>query len=251
MTALSRALPLASLGAASLLALAACAGKSSLPPSATYGPNPTIVEPRKALIPTINARHAVGWPAGDKPVPAAGLKVEAFASGLDHPRWLYVLPNGDVLVAETNAPERPKDGQGLKGAVMKAVMKDAGAAVPSANRISLLRDADGDGVAETKTVFLSGLSSPFGMALVGDSFYVANSDAVVRFPYRPGTTAISAAGTKVTDLPAGPRNHHWTKNIVASPDGTKLYATVGSNSNVAEYGMGEEEGGQGRHERHP
>ena len=237
MTAPARAL----LGA-SLLVLAACAGQTDLPSSATYGPNPTIVEPQKAPIPTINARKAVGWPAGDKPIPAAGLKVEAFASGLDHPRWLYVLPNGDVLVAETNAPERPEDGKGIKGAVMKAVMKNAGAGVPSANRISLLRDADGDGVAETKTVFLSGLNSPFGMALVGNSFYVANSDAVVRFPYSPGATTISSPGTRVTDLPAGPRNHHWTKNIIASPDGTKLYATVGSNSNVAEYGMGEEEG---------
>ncbi len=237
MTPLSRAL----LGA-SLFVLAACAGKTSLLTSATYGTNPTIGEPQKALIPTVNARKAVGWPAGDKPIPAAGLKVEAFASGLDHPRWLYVLPNGDVLVAETNAPPRPEDGKGIKGAVMKSVMKNAGAAAPTANRISLLRDADGDGVAETRTVFLSGLNSPFGMALVGGSFYVANSDAVVRFPYSPGATSISAAGVKVTDLPAGPRNHHWTKNIIASPDGTKLYATVGSNSNVAEYGMAEEEG---------
>lgn len=227
---------------ASLLALAACAGKTSLPASATYGANPTIVEPQSALIPTINARKAVGWPAGDKPVAAAGLKVEAFASGLDHPRWLYVLPNGDVLVAESNAPPKPEDGKGIKGAVMKAVMKNAGAATPSANRISLLRDSDGDGVAETKTVFLSGLNSPFGMALVGNTFYVANSDAVVSFPYQPGATSISAAGTRVTDLPAGPLNHHWTKNIIASPDGTKLYATVGSNSNVGENGLDKEVG---------
>ncbi|RYF94196.1 MAG: sorbosone dehydrogenase family protein [Caulobacteraceae bacterium] len=227
----------------SVLALAAaCAGQARLPSSATYGPNPTIGEPQKALIPTINARKAVGWPSGDKPIAAAGLKVEAFAGGLDHPRWLYVLPNGDVLVAETNAPPKPEDGKGIKGAVMKAVMANAGAAAPTANRISLLRDADGDGVAETKTAFLTGLNSPFGMALVGNTFYVANSDAVVSFPYTPGATAITAPATRVTDLPAGPINHHWTKNIVASPDGTKLYATVGSNSNVGENGLDKEEG---------
>ena len=234
--------PVRALLGASLLALAACSGKTSLPASATYGPEPTIVEPQKALIPTINARKAVGWPGGDKPVAAPGLKVEAFAGGLDHPRWLYVLPNGDVLVAETNAPPKPEDGKGIKGAVMKAVMKNAGAATPTANRISLLRDSDGDGVAETKTAFLTGLNSPFGMALVGNTFYVANSDAVVSFPYTPGATSITARPTKVTDLPAGPINHHWTKNIIASPDGTKLYATVGSNSNVGENGLDKEAG---------
>ena len=234
--------PVRALLGASLLALAACAGKTDLPASATYGPDPTIGEPQKALITTINARKAVGWPGGDKPTAAAGLKVEAFAGGLDHPRWLYVLPNGDVLVAETNAPPKPEDGKGIKGAVMKAVMKNAGAATPTANRISLLRDADGDGVAETKTAFLTGLNSPFGMALVGNTFYVANSDAVVSFPYTPGATSITAAPKKVTDLPAGPINHHWTKNIIASPDGSKLYATVGSNSNVGENGLDKEEG---------
>nr|WP_240903032.1 sorbosone dehydrogenase family protein [Caulobacter sp. SLTY] len=229
------------LGAA-LLPIAACAGTAKLPIDATYGAAPTISEPQTALITTVNARKAVGWPNGDMPTPAAGLKVQAFAAGLDHPRWLYALPNGDILVAESNAPERPKEGQGIKGAVMKAVMANAGAGVPSANRITLLRDADGDGVAETKTVFLSGLNSPFGMALVGGNFYVANTDGVVRFPYREGDTQITAAPVTVTDLPAGPRNHHWTKALIGSRDGTKLYATVGSNSNVAEFGMAEEEG---------
>jgi glucose/arabinose dehydrogenase len=168
--------------------------------------------------------------------------VTAFATGLDHPRWLYVLPNGDVLVAETNAPPRPKDNTGLKGWFFKKYQKKAGGGVPSANRITLLRDADGDGVAETRTVFLSNLMSPFGMTLVGDTLYVANSDAVVRVPYAPGDTQIAAAPAKVVDLPAGPRNHHWTKNVVASPDGSKLYVSVGSNSNVAENGIEEEEG---------
>jgi glucose/arabinose dehydrogenase len=192
------------------------------------------------LIPTLEVAPAVGWPAGSKPTAAAGLTVTAFANGLDHPRWLYVLPNGDVLVAETNAPPKPDDGKGIKGAVMKMAMKNAGAAVPSANRITLLRDRDGDGVAETRSVFLSGLNSPFGMTLVGETFYIADSDAIVRVPYRDGETRIDAAPQKVVDLPAGTINHHWTKNVIANPAGTRLYVTVGSNSNVAENGMDKE-----------
>jgi glucose/arabinose dehydrogenase len=163
--------------------------------------------------------------------------VKAYARELVHPRWLYVLPNGDVLVAETNAPPKPEDGKGIKGWIMGIVMGRAGAGVPSANRISLLRDADGDGIAEMRTIFLQGLNSPFGMALIDDKLYVANADVIMRFPYREGATQISEAGTKVVDLPGGPINHHWTKNIIASQDGKKLYATVGSNSNVAENGM--------------
>jgi glucose/arabinose dehydrogenase len=170
-------------------------------------------------------------------VAAAGLAVDAMADGLNHPRWLYVLPNGDVLVAETNAPPRPEANKGVKGYVMKKVMAKAGAGVPSPNRITLLRDADGDGVAETRTLFLKDLNSPFGMALVGQTLYVANADAIVSFPYRAGDTSIAAAPGKVAELPGGPINHHWTKNIIASKDGSKLYATVGSNSNVAERGM--------------
>jgi glucose/arabinose dehydrogenase len=168
------------------------------------------------------------------------LSITALARDLDHPRWLHVLPNGDVLVAETNAPERPER-SGPKTFVMNQVMKRAGAAVPSANRITLLRDADGDGVAEVRTEFLAGLNSPFGMALVGNDLFVANTDAVVRFPYSAGQTRIEQAGVKVADLPGGPLNHHWTKGLVASRDGTKLYASVGSNSNVAENGIEKEE----------
>jgi len=204
------------------------------------GPDPVLPEPEKSLIPTVNTAKAVGWAGNAAPTPAQGLAVNAFARGLDHPRWLYVLPNGDVLVAESNAPPKSEDGKGLKGAVMKSVMKSAGAGVASANRITLLRDADGDGVAETRSVFLKDLNSPFGMALVGDIFYVANSDALVRFPYRKGETSISAAPVKVVDLPAGPINHHWTKNVIASRDGGKLYVTVGSNSNVGENGIDQE-----------
>jgi glucose/arabinose dehydrogenase len=164
------------------------------------------------------------------------------ATGLDHPRWIHVLPNGDVLVAESNAPPRPQEGKGIKGKVMTLVMKRAGAGVPSANRITLLRDADGDGVAETRSVFLAGLNSPFGMALVGNELFIANADAIVKVPYVAGQTRITAAPVKVTDLPGGPINHHWTKNIIASLDGSKLYATVGSNSNIGENGMEAEEG---------
>src|SRR5262249_38297526 len=155
-----------------------------------------------------------------------GLRVNAFASGLNHPRWLLVLPNGDVLVAETNAPDRPQDGKGIKAQVEKRLRKDAGAGVPSANRIVLLRDADGDGVAEQRVPFIEGLNSPFGMALVGSSLYVANTDGVVRYAYSNGATRIATSGEPVVDLPAGPINHHWTKNILASADGSKLYATV-------------------------
>ena len=227
---------------AAVLVVTGCASSARLPVSAGTGPNPTLPAPDKALIPLVHVVKATGWPDGAKPAAAEGTAVAAFAGDLDHPRWLHVLPNGDVLVAETNAPPRPKDNKGIKGWFFKLFQKKAGGAVPSANRITLLRDADGDGVAETRSVFLSGLHSPFGMALVGNDLYVANSDAVVKFPYTPGETRITAAATKVVDLPAGPRNHHWTKNILVSPDGKKLYAAVGSNSNVAEHGMEEEEG---------
>jgi glucose/arabinose dehydrogenase len=225
-----------------VLALAACGDVARLPPSAEIGPDPTLPPPTKTLIPTVHIAPAKGWPQGVTPRPIEGTSVNAFAAGLDHPRWLYVLPNGDVLVAETNAPPKPEDGKGIRGWVMKKVMTQAGAGVPSANRITLLRDADGDGVAETRTVFLENLNSPFGMALVGDSLFVANTDAVVRFPYQAGQTRITAGPTKVVDLPGGPINHHWTKNLIASRDGSKLYVTVGSNSNVAENGIDKEQG---------
>jgi glucose/arabinose dehydrogenase len=169
------------------------------------------------------------------------MEVTSYAAELDHPRWLYVLPNGDVLVAETNAPERPEDKKGIKGFFMKKAQQNAGAGTPSANRITLLRDADGDGRAEFRSVFLQNLNAPFGMALVGSDFYVANTDAVMRFEYRDGATSLAGPGTKLADLPAGSINHHWTKNLIASQDGKHLYATVGSNSNVAENGIDKEE----------
>jgi glucose/arabinose dehydrogenase len=201
---------------------------------------------KNGLIPTVNIAPAKGWPQDVLPRAPAGFKVTALAQGLDHPRWVYVLPNGDVLVAESNKPP-PAEGaknvhaEGVRGKAMGLVMKRAGAGTPSANRITLLRDADGDGVAETRSVFLKDLVSPFGMALVGNDLYIANADAIVKVPYATGQTSISAAPVKVTDLPAG-ANHHWTKNIIASTDGSKLYATVGSNSNIGDNGMASEEG---------
>ena len=235
------ALPALRLCAASIvIVFAGCAEKAALPPTDSVGPAPAIPEPKKSLIPTVDIAPAKGWPQGAMPTAAPGLAVGAFATGFDHPRWIYVLPNGDVLVAETNAPPRPEAGKGVKGWVMKKVMKKAGAGVPSANRITLLRDADNNGQAEVRTAFLKGLNSPVGMALIGETLYVANADGIVSFPYKAGETAISAAPAQVAPLPGGPLNHHWTKNIIASKDGSKLYATVGSNSNVGEAGMDKE-----------
>ena len=225
-----------------VLALTGCGDMATLPPAAGFGPNPTLSAPQRSLIPTVNIAPAQGWPPGVRPLPAAGTRVTAFASGLDHPRWIYVLPNGDVLVAESNAPSRPDDGRGIKAWVMGLVKKKAGAGVPSANRITLLRDTDGDGVADVRTVLLEGLNSPFGMALIGNDLYVANTDAVRRFSYTVGDTRITAPGFTLVDLPGGPINHHWTKNLIASADGTKLYVTVGSNSNIGEHGMQAEAG---------
>jgi glucose/arabinose dehydrogenase len=216
--------------------------RAQVPEQQATGPHPVLPAPSKRLIPTIDIAKAKGWSNGAKPIPAAGLAVDAYASGLDHPRWLYVLPNGDVLVAETNAPPQPEEGRGIKGWIFKLALERAGAATPSANRISLLRDADGDGIAETRTVFLQGLNSPFGMALIGNDLYVANTDAILRFTYTEGATQITAPGVKIADLPAGSLNHHWTKSLIASPDGSRLYVGIGSNSNVGENGLDKEQG---------
>jgi glucose/arabinose dehydrogenase len=208
-----------------------------------YGPHPALPAPEKSLIPTLNVAKAEPWPNGARPVAASGLAVSAYASGLDHPRWIYVLPNGDVLVAETNKPATPpeKANGGIKGMIMKEEQKKAGAGVATANRITLLRGVGANGMAASRTTFLQGLNSPFGMALVGNQLFVADADAIVKFPYQTGQTSITAKGVKVADLPAG-INHHWTKNIVASKDGNKLYVSVGSNSNIGENGMDQEQG---------
>tara|TARA_R110002051_G_scaffold68662_3_gene123833 strand:- start:4385 stop:5698 length:1314 start_codon:yes stop_codon:yes gene_type:complete len=227
---------------ATVIALAAggCADHARVPEAERFGPNPTLPAPRSPLLPTVNIAPATGWPTGQTPVAASGLQVTAFATDLDHPRWLYRLPNGDILVAESNAPARmAQRSRGLRDWIQGLVMKRAGARAPSADRITLLRDADGDGTAELRTAFLENLRSPFGMALVGDRLYVANADSLVAFPYRSGETTIDAAPVRVADLPAG-RNHHWTKSLVANPDGSRLYVGVGSNSNIGENGLDEE-----------
>lgn len=230
-------------GAACLAALAllgACSQPARLQVADGTGPTPQLPTPATALIPTVNVAKAIGWPAGALPTAAPGTRVNAFASQLDHPRWLYVLPNNDVLVAESNAPPKPDDGKGLKGWAMTFFMKRAGAVTTSANRITLLRDTDGDGVADLRVPFIEGLNSPFGMVLVGNDLYVANTDGLVRYAYRSGQTTADGPPTLLTALPGGPINHHWTKNVVASADGNQLYVSIGSDSNVAERGMAAE-----------
>ncbi len=217
--------------------LSGCAGRAALTVEAGSGPDPVLPAPSRSLIPTINVVDAKGWAANATPVVTDGLTITAFARGMDHPRWLLVLPNGDVLVAESNAPPRPDAMKGIRGWFFKRFQKKAGGAVPSANRITLLRDTTSDGVADVRTVFLDSLNSPFGMALVDSTLYVANTDALVRFPYTVGATRIDAPGVKVAELPAGTVNYHWTKGLVASRDGRTLYVSVGSNSNAGERGM--------------
>lgn len=226
--------------ALSVLAIGSCASNADLPVAAGTGPDPVLPSPREGLIPLVNVAKAHGWDAGEAPVAAEGLAVAPFAAGLDHPRWLYVLPNGDVLVAESNAQQ--KQPKSLYDRAQIAVMKRAGAGVRSADRISLLRDTDGDGMSDMRSVFLSGLTSPFGMALIEDRLYVANTDGVVSFPYAAGDTEIVAEGSHLAALPAGELNHHWTKSLVASADGKFLYAGVGSNSDHGENGMDNEQG---------
>jgi glucose/arabinose dehydrogenase len=221
----------------SCLSLARFVSAQESPPS-EFGPSPTLGPAEISLLPTVHIAKAVGWPAGAQPHAAEGMKVSAFANALDHPRWLYVLPNGDVLVAESDAPPKPDDSKGIGGKVHKWVMKRAGSGSrPSANRITLLRDAHGDGTLPERYVFLQGLNSPIGMALVGDNLYVADSDALLRFTYRRGDTEIRTQPVQVTALPAGTINHHWTKSLIASPDGRTLYVGVGSNSNAGENGI--------------
>ena len=224
------------------LALAAgCGDRAILRPVQSTGPWPQLPRPFSPVVPTVNIAAAHGWPAGAMPVAAEGLRVTLFADNLAHPRTLLVLPNGDVLVAETAAPgpDPGHESRSLRGALMYTLMSEAGANVPSANRIMLLRDADGDGAAETRLPYVTqGLRSPFGMALVGDTLYVANTDALVAFPYDPRATEITDPPRRITWLPAQ-RNRHWTKSLAAGPDGM-LYVGVGSNSNRGEHGLNEE-----------
>jgi glucose/arabinose dehydrogenase len=215
-----------------------CIVSAQEPSAGEYGPTPQLPTPEKSLIPTVKIAKAVGWSNGAQPVAASGLQVSTYAQGLQHPRWLYVLPNGDVLVAETEAPAKPEDTKGISGKIHAHAMKHAGSgANPSANRITLLRATTSDAGHAQQYVFLQDLNAPIGMALIGNTLYVADSDAVLKFPYRRGETAIHTPGSKLTDLPAGAINHHWTKSLLASPDGRKLYVGVGSNSNVGENGL--------------
>lgn len=222
-----------------IAALSGCNGKGG-DPMKQYGPNPYLPEPHQYLLPPMSVPKAIGWKPGEAPTVPAGLKIQAMATGLMHPRIVYPLPNGDVLVVESNSPGskpfRPKD------YIQGKVKARAGAAAKGGNRITLLRDSNGDGVPELKTVLVDHLHSPYGVAWVAGTLYVANTDAIMAFPFTPGQTRITAPGVKLTDLPAGPINHHWTKSLVASPDGSELYVGVGSNSNITENGMDAEEG---------
>ncbi|MEG3149655.1 sorbosone dehydrogenase family protein [Sphingomonas sp. ZT3P38] len=222
------------------MSLAGCGGSKPADPSTQIGANPVLPAPQQYLLPPIRVAKPVAWAKGETPSVAPGLKIAALATGMMHPRQPYVLPNGDILIVESSGPSepihRPKD------IVMGMVQKHAGAAAQGGNRIILFRDADGDGKPELHTVFLDRLTSPFGVALVGHDLYVANTDAVMRYAYVDGATRIDGAGTKLTDLPGGPINHHWTKSLVASPDGSRLYAGVGSNSNITENGIAAEAG---------
>ena len=213
---------------------------AQLPLDVVTGPTPQITAGREQIFPTIAVADVDRWKTGEAPVVASGLVVERFAEGLDHPRNLYTLPNGDILVAETNSP--PRKMGGVEGFVMKWLMGKAGADVPSANRITLLRDANGDGQAELKTPFLTGLNSPFGMVLIGEKLYVANTNGLLVFPYKTGDTKITAKGKELTKFNARAPNNHWTRNLAASPDGKKIYISVGSNSNIGENGMENEVG---------
>lgn len=205
------------------------------PPHPAFGANPSIPAARAQAIPTLKMPTAVGWQGSHTPTAAPGLSVKAFASGLKHPRWVYVLPNGDVLVAESST--RPGRVTSVRDWAMNRTMRRAGALAESANRITILRDADGDGIPEVREIFMEGLNQPFGMALIGDTFYVGNTDSVMAFPHTEGARRISAPGRKLMDLkPDG----HWTRNLLASSDGTRLYIAVGSLTNIAENGIAAE-----------
>ena len=230
---------LALLALLGLVPLSACS-ENVAPPATQYGSNPVLPEPTQYLLPPMRVPTSVGWEPDVTPTVPAGLRIQALATGFSHPRTVYALPNGDILVVESNGPKapiyRPKD------YIAGVVKGRAGAGAPGGNRITLLRDVDGDGKPELRTIFLDNLNSPFGVVLVDDQLYVANTDAILRFHYQPGQTQITEPGVVVTDLPAGPINHHWTKSLTASPDGSRLYVGVGSNSNITENGIAAEEG---------
>ena len=221
---------------ASALALAGCDRKGG-DTSKQIGANPVLPDINQYLLPPMRIAPVVQW-GNATPTVAPGLKVEALATGFVHPRTLYVLPNGDILVVESNGPKAPVNRP--KDLIMDLIERIGGGGAPGGNRITLLRMPKTPGEPMLRTVFLDHLNSPFGVALVGHDFYVADTDAILRFPYEDGETQITAPGTRLAPLPGGPIDHHWTKSLLASPDGTKLYASVGSNSNITENGIGAE-----------
>ncbi|HSG33060.1 MAG TPA: PQQ-dependent sugar dehydrogenase [Sphingomonadaceae bacterium] len=205
------------------------------------GTDPVLAEPDPQTIPTVQIARPVGWEDGAAPVAADGLVVGRFAEGIEHPRVIYALPNGDILVAQSNAPERILGGGNwFTNMIAGFLFRQAGADVPSPDQVMLLRDEDRDGVAELKTVLRAGLASPSGLAYADGKLYIANHDAVLAFDYQLGATELTGEPTKLMDLP--PAGNHWMRNIVLSPDGTKLYVAVGSASNIGEGGMAIEEG---------
>ena len=229
------------------LLLLGCQSVEPGAPNMTYGwgAAPLLKPPEPQTVPVMKLSKAVGWKPGETPTPAEGYDVQAFAQGLDHPRWLYELPNGDILVAETDAPQASSGRGGVLAWFAKRVMRFTGSGYPSADRITLLRDTDQDGVADLQVPFIENLNSPFGMALVGSTFYVANTDAVLAFPYEQGQTRISAPGERIASLPASAPNSHWTKNLLAHPNGESLFVAIGSNSNIGELGPEAEQGRAG------
>lgn len=221
-------------------ALAACS-QPAPPAEHGYGADPQLPAPQSNVLPTVNTADAIGWAEGAAPTAQEGFTVTRFAENLDHPRWLYLLPNGDVLVAESST--RPQEGGGIMGWIRNQIQRSAGALNESADRITLLRDSDGDGNVDARHVFAENLNQPFGIVLVGEHLYVGNTDAVVRFRYTPNSVRAPGQPETVLELPyRDGDNGHWTRNIVANADGTKLYVSVGSSSNIADYGMEAEEG---------
>ena len=218
---------------AAAIALAAC-GPEPINPKRQIGAHPYLPDIHEYLLTPMHVARNVGW-NGKTPTAAPGLSVQAFAKNLRNPRMVYTLPNGDVLVVESGGPKEPVNRP--KEFVMNWIEQKAHSSVTPGNRILLLRDTNGDGVADQTFIFIDRLHSPFGVVLVGNDLYVANTDAVMHYTYQTGQTQITAPGNQLTELPGGPIDHHWTKSLTASPDGTKLYAGVGSNSNITERGI--------------
>jgi glucose/arabinose dehydrogenase len=228
-----------SIFALSFLSLLGCTTTTNMAPTteSEFGSSPSLVEPDPQLIPTAKIAKAIGFDDGIVPRAADGWRIQAFAQNLQHPRWLLDLPNGDILVAETDAPKGSGGFAGIKGLVAKFMMRRGGSNLGSANQIRLLRDTDSDGEADVSSVLIDNLHSPFGMAYSNGNLYVANTDSLVRFKYTLGATGAASEPVVLTELPSAPFNHHWTKSLILDESGENAYIGVGSNSNIAENGM--------------